>query len=244
MRSASRSARVALVLLGLSLPVAARAQDAAPEDDEAEDSGPDTAAVEEPKLVTPAEGEPAPAAARAAAVDKGHRHQFGFGLQAGVGYRAIKPYESHEYCGELSEDSGNAAACLGRTPVALDFEVTYGLSATVEALVETRVGLERDFGVSSGSSDGPRLFHVAPGARFYFADSGAVSLFTTAQLVLDLTGYAQESAADYRVRNVSGLMIDLHHAYGLYVFMGETLGFRRWLSGELEAGLGFQGRYP
>jgi hypothetical protein len=37
---------------------------------------------------------------------------------------------------------------------------------------------------------------------------------------------------------------DLHHAYGFYVFVGETLTFKRWLMGDLEAGIGIQGRYP
>jgi len=46
------------------------------------------------------------------------------------------------------------------------------------------------------------------------------------------------------VRNLNGLWFDLDDSYGFYGYVGETLSFSRWLRFELEAGVGFQGRYP
>ena len=36
---------------------------------------------------------------------------------------------------------------------------------------------------------------------------------------------------------------DVDRAYGVYAFVGETASFVRWMRFELEAGIGFQGRY-
>jgi len=194
-----------------------------------------------PAVASAETSEPAPAP------DQGHRHQLGLGLQTGIGMRGIKPYES-EYCGARSPDSGDAAACVGRAPMALDVLLTWGAGASIELLTEIRVGIERDFGPTDGAGGGPRLFHLAPGARFYFAASERASFFSTAQLAIDFTGYrdafGEARVTDVALRNVNGLMIDVHRAYGFYVHVGETLGFRRWLWGELELGIGVQGRYP
>jgi len=57
-------------------------------------------------------------------------------------------------------------------------------------------------------------------------------------------GYNQAPGADFGVRSLEGVWIDLHKTYGIYFFIGETLEVKRWLSGEFEGGIGFQGRYP
>ena len=96
-------------------------------------------------------------------------------------------------------------------------------------------------------ADGPRMFHVSPGVRFFFNDSKMMKLFTTAQAVFDFAGYednvGMSRGADLGVRNLSGLWFDLDSAYGIYAYVGETATFGRWLRFELEAGLGIQGRY-
>jgi hypothetical protein len=92
------------------------------------------------------------------------------------------------------------------------------------------------------------MFHVSPGARFFFSEGSRTRLFTTAQLVVDLAGYEDAGGngrgTDLGFRNLSGLWIDLGRRYGAYVFVGETATFARWMRFELEGGIGIQGRYP
>jgi hypothetical protein len=137
--------------------------------------------------------------------------------------------------------------CTGRSPFAVDFELGYGVGHKVDVFLELRIGIEQDFGPTPTSDEGPRAFHVSPGARFFFSESGRSKLFTTAQLVLDFAGYqnvaGEELGTDVGVRNMSGLWFDLDKAYGFYVFIGETATVSRWLRFELEAGVGIQGRY-
>jgi hypothetical protein len=208
--------------------------------DAADDDSHDTA---EPRLIGPT----IPTARREPDWP-GHRHQFGIAVQVGAGLRGIKPYDDI-YCGERGTDGAvDAPACIGRQPIGVDLALSWGASASVELLVEARVGLERDFGATPGAGAGPRSFRLAPGARFYFSESGRTSFFSTLQAMVDLTGYqderGRERETDLGVRNVNGFLFDFDRAYGLYLYVGETLSFRRWLAGELEAGLGFQGRYP
>lgn len=195
-----------------------------------------------PGLITPQHRSTVPT------MKEGHLGQFGLGLQLAVGMRAINTYQDTTYCGTVG-DNGNAnqAYCLARTPMTFDFELTYGVRPALEALLEVRIGVERDFGTSPGS-DGPHVHQFAPGARFFFAESGRAKFFSTAQVVFDTSSYQDASGSDrgfdLGVRNVNGFWIDMKRSYGFYVFFGEEAGFKRWLSASLEAGLGIQGRYP
>ncbi|HTJ47275.1 MAG TPA: hypothetical protein VL463_34475 [Kofleriaceae bacterium] len=212
-----------LVLVALLVPSAALAQG---------DDG------DNPGLITPTKKPPSEA------VHQGHDGQFGLGLQLAVGMRAINPYDN-EYCGAVG-DNGNAnqAYCLARVPMTLDFELTYGVKPAIEAMLEVRIGVERDFGASSADMTGPRVHQFAPGARFYFSESGRSKFFSTAQIVLDTSGYSGVDGTDFMLRNVNGFMFDIQKSYGVYVFFGEEVGFKRWLSATLEGGIGIQGRYP
>lgn len=177
-----------------------------------------------------------------------HRGQFLASLRVGLGLRAIATYEDDTYCGSTSSDGGGfAPVCTGRAPFALDFELGYGLTDRVDLFAELRLGLEPDFDATPSGDDGPNAVRVSPGARFFFSEGGATKLFTTAQVVLDFTGYDQASGesrgTDVGIRNLSGLWVDLDRAYGFYVYLGETATFARWLSFELEGGIGVQGRY-
>lgn len=191
-----------------------------------------------PGLITPQKKAPA------AAAREGHYHQLGLGLQLAVGMRAINPYDSI-YCGSVGDNgSSNQAYCLARVPMTLDFELSYGVKPAIEALLEIRIGVERDFGASASAMDGPRVHQFAPGARFFFSESGRSKFFSTAQLVLDTTDYTNASGTDLGLRNLNGFWFDVQKSYGVYVFFGEEIGFERWLSASLEAGLGIQGRLP
>lgn len=168
-----------------------------------------------------------------------HKGQFGLSARLGVGVRAIATYERDVFCGSDVDDR----VCTGRTPMSLDLEAAYGVKDSIEVTLELRIGLESDFGSTPGG-DGPRPFHLSPGARFFFAEAKRTKLFVQPALVFDFADYAQRGGNDFGVRGIQGFWIDLHRSYGAYLFIAETIEFSRWLSGGFEAGVGFQGRYP
>lgn len=176
-----------------------------------------------------------------------HQGQFELSLRFATGLRAIAPYDD-EYCGKTDAQNGNqfSAVCTGRSPFSVDLELGYGIAQKVDVFLELRLGLESDFGASPSDVDGTRQFHISPGARFFFADAGSSKLFTTAQLVVDTSGYQDlaggKLGTDVGVRNMNGLWFDLERSFGVYLFVGETLSFSRWLRFELEAGIGAQVR--
>ena len=197
---------------------------------------------------------PAPAAGdddADAAGDRGagHKGQFGLSMQFALGMRGILPYHD-EYCGERSEATGTGFAdfCFARAPIPLDLVLSYGLNDKVEVLLELRFGLERDFGGTPGATSGPRPHIYMPGVKAYFSESGRSRLFSTLQLLFDTTGYTdpagEELGLDWGMRNVNGLQFDVHRAVGLYVFLGDLVTWDRWLTVQVEAGIGIQGRLP
>ncbi len=188
-------------------------------------------------------------AAAAEPAQTSHQGQFQLSARLSLGLRGIATYDDTAYCGDTdpTASSGFAPVCTGRSPLAIDFEIGYGLGRKIDTFLEIRIGLEQDFGPLPSSDDGPRPFHLSPGARFFFSEGGRAKLFTTAQVVFDFAGYqdidGKELGMDFGIRNLSGLWFDLDRAYGVYFFIGETATFSRWLRFELEAGVGIQGRY-
>ncbi len=172
-----------------------------------------------------------------------HKGKFGLSGRLSLGVRGIATYDNNIYCGRESggAEFGYASVCIGRPPMALDLELSYGVKPTIELVLEVRLGLQRDVGATP-NAEGPRPFHLSPGARFFFSDTAKLKLFVQPQLVFDFADYA--SGNDFGIRGIEGLWMDLHRSYGVYVFVAETLGFSRWLSASFEVGVGFQGRYP
>src|SRR5690606_19830604 len=115
---------------------------------------------------------PGPAAPAPAAPREGHAGQVQLSLRTGIGLRALVPYEKGDYCGELdsSTSSGYAPVCTGRAPFSIALELGYGVTSKLDTILELRIGLETDFGSTPGTTSGPRMFHLAPGARFFFSD--------------------------------------------------------------------------
>lgn len=224
-----RTARVGLLVAALMSPAVAQPS-ADPEPSAAPGAAPTPAAPKPP--------------------EKGHKGQFQVSLRTAIGMRAIVPYEKGDYCGDLdsSTSSGNAPVCSSRAPFSIDLELGYGVTSKIDAILEMRIGLEGDFGATAASTDGPSMFHLSPGARFFFSDTKSTKLFSTAQLVLDFAGYkdagGQGRGADFGVRNMNGVWVDVKRNYGFYAYVGETLTFARWLKFELEGGIGFSYRYP
>lgn len=179
-----------------------------------------------------------------------HKGQLQVSLRLSLGMRAIVAYDDADYCGESDPMSGtgNKAVCTGRVPFSLDLEVGYGIARKIDLIGEFRIGIESDFtSTATGVGEGARLFHFSPGARFFFSDAKTMKLFTTAQVVFDFSGYkdagGQDRGADFGVRNLNGLWLDLDRAYGFYAYVGETATFGRWLLFELEAGVGVSARF-
>ena len=137
-----------------------------------------------------------------------HKGQFELSLRLPIGVRAIVPYDDGEYCGKVDRQtsSGYAPVCAGRAPFSIDLELGYGVSRRIDLLLELRIGLERDFAAIPAASDGPRVVHGSPGARFFFSDEGRTKLFTTAQLVFEFSGYenaaGESRGTDLGVRNM------------------------------------------
>jgi hypothetical protein len=210
-------------------------------------AAPATAAAEddsEPKLIPSASSGEEVGSTRL-----GHKGQFGLAAQLVTGSRFIKTWDDEDYCGDRGESAtGNATYCISRVPVTLDLTASYGLTPGIELMFEMRLGLERDFGSSQTSGNGPRLRHYAPGVRFYFNNRGMAKFFSTAQVALDATGYEDASGdsrgVDVALRNANGIFLDFHDAYGAYAFFGEEVEFKRWLEVGIEVGVGIQGRYP
>lgn len=179
-----------------------------------------------------------------------HQGKIGISPRFGAGLRAIATYDEKIYCGssDRSVTSGNAPVCLGRAPFAVGLELSYGLTRRVDLLAEVSISLEQDFASTPSTHDGPHPGWVAPGARFWFSEAASSSLFATAQLVIDYSGYKDTAGAargaDLGVRSLQGYWWDLTRSFGLYVYASETAQFARWIDLELDVGIGLQARYP
>jgi hypothetical protein len=175
-----------------------------------------------------------------------HGGQFGLSLRFGVGLRAIATYNDN-YCGQSSA-SGNTPVCTGLAPLAMDLEASYGVRSHIELALALTIGLQRDFGATPSDDNGARPLSVAGGARFFFSEATHTQLFVQPMLVADLANYTNSAGKslgdDFGERLLGGFWVDLHRAYGFYVYVGETVEVLRWLDGEVDAGIGIQGRYP
>ena len=224
---------------------------------------PDAAA----KTAAPAEGEgatpksPAAGAAAAAAGDGAsaeddaptprrmvaslsHELQFGIAVLVGDGYRVIKPYKADIECGD-AKVSGNPV-CTSRAPSFIDLQPSFGITHSWDVLTDFRISLEHDFTTY-------RQFYVMPGFRYWLDAESPVKFFTTLQFAIDHSNQNRGAVADPNLRvsntdlafrNSNGLMIEVMRNFGVYAQFGETIGFYRWLSFLVDAGIGVQARVP
>jgi len=171
-----------------------------------------------------------------------HKGQFGVYSQIGIGYRALFPYDSHDYCGQAS-----SSVCTGGTPPWIEIGISYAPLRSLEVITDLRIGLADDFRPETVTQKAPRELVLSPGIKLYVDDAGSVKLFTTFQIAFDFSDYSADNVAsslDLGFRNVNGVLIDLHQAFGIYAHFGETVGFVRWLRFEMDAGIGIQARFP
>lgn len=171
-----------------------------------------------------------------------HGHQFGVSAEFGVGYRSIFRYHDADFCGKA--DSG---ACPGVAPPWVELDLSYAATDHFEVLMGLRIALIDDFTPATWTGDAPHQFAFLPGIRYYIDDRGSLKFFSSFQLVIDRTDYSADGVSaetDIGVRTTLGLMVDLHRTFGLYATLGGELGFVRWLSFQLDAGIGLQVRFP
>lgn len=167
-----------------------------------------------------------------------HDLQFGIAVLFGDGYRIIFPYSSQATdCGDAH--NMGARVCTNRAPSFIDLQPSFGISQSWDFLVDLRLGIEKDFNTF-------RQLFVMPGFRYWLDTQRHVKFFTTIQLAYDASkqNTAARSSYDIGVRNSNGLMVEIMRNFGVYAQFGETLGFVRWLSFSVDAGVGVQARVP
>lgn len=209
---------------------------AAPPDARAADAAPPPA--DAPPAVAPATSAPAPAPKvfpRLRRPDLDHKLQFGFAVMPGIGYRTIFPYDENIGCGQTDK-----RVCSGRMPFFLDVQPSFGITQRWDVLVDLRFGIEQDFTQT-------HQFAVAPGFRYWVDAQLPTKFFATVQVAFDAT--AQHDPAlhhnnDVAFRNSNGIMFEVLRNLGFYIQAGETIGFVRWLSFEIDLGVGVQARIP
>jgi hypothetical protein len=163
-----------------------------------------------------------------------HKYQLGIALLPGAGFRGIAPYEDGINCGEQAK-----RVCTGKLPFFIDVQPSFGFAEHWDVLVDLRFGIESDFTRS-------RQFAIAPGVRYWVDPELPFKFFATIQGVFDATAQGDPRLAnnDFGVRNSNGLMFDVMRNLGIYIQLGETLAFRRWLRFEIDGGVGVQARIP
>lgn len=159
----------------------------------------------------------------------------------GGAYRGIFPYGSDILinCGDAN--SMDNRVCTSRAPFFVDIQPSFGISRAWDFLVDLRLGLEKDFNTQ-------RQFYVMPGFRYWLDVESKVKFFTTIQMAYDRSKQNDPSGligdTDLGFRNSNGLMVEIMRNFGVYAQFGETIGFYRWLSFLVDAGIGIQARVP
>jgi hypothetical protein len=171
-----------------------------------------------------------------------HRLQTGLSVMPGTGYRLVVPYKDGQQCGD-SSGNPNKRVCAHSVPAFLDFQLSFGVAARADLIVDIRFGLQADPAVASSHQ-----FAVAPGVRFWLDQELALKFYTTLQVVYDYADFNNANSgiknSDWGTRNANGLMYDPIRNVGFFVQFGETIGFVRWFRIDLDVGLGAQIRFP
>jgi hypothetical protein len=185
----------------------------------------------------------APEKARAASpkASLSHKYQFGVAARAGTGYRVIAPYHE-EFCGDKKDDDGNKSVCGSRQRVWLEVSPSFGITSSLELLVDVRLYLEGDTFTPS------KAFFVAPSIKYYTDPGDIFKFFASGQLVLenqnmDSVSGTKPKSFDLGVRSALGLQFDVIRYLGLYVQGGVTIAFLRWLTFTVDFAGGIQARY-
>jgi len=168
-----------------------------------------------------------------------HARQFGLSLMPGSGYRVVIPYQDNTFCGDSSGNQGNRRVCTHALPFFLDLQLSFGIYARLDFIVDLRFALQKD-PVTRDSHE----FALAPGFRYWLDQGVALKFYATGQAVYDYVDYIGVKKGDFALRNADGLMYDPIKNVGFFFQIGWTMGLIRWFRMELDAGLGVQVRFP
>jgi hypothetical protein len=169
-----------------------------------------------------------------------HRYQFGLAVRAGTGYRVIAPYHD-EYCGEMANATEKKAVCGSRQRAWLELSPSFGITRSLEVLLDVRFYLEEDWTAT-------RAYFFAPGIKYYTDPDGLFKFFATFQLGFETQDYSSSQAStvsnfDVAIRSAFGVHFDLVRHVGLFAQGGVILGMSRWLSFVADFAGGVQGRF-
>lgn len=163
-----------------------------------------------------------------------HKYQIGFGARIGSGFRVIFPYNK-EFCGDAGK-----TICTARYPTWLELSPSFGVTQSLELLVDVRLFLENpDFTAANG-------FAISPGVKYYTDPEDMFKFFITGQVYLESQDQRVDSdlnSFDLGLRSTFGLQVDLLRYVGLYAQAGIVLGFVRWFSFLADFSGGLQVRY-
>ncbi len=170
---------------------------------------------------------------------KSHRYQFGLAVRAGTGYKTIAPYEDGQFCGNEGK-----RVCGDRQPLWLEVSPSFGITKSLEVLIDVRFRLEDDFADTKG-------FFISPGLKYYATPHGVFKFFASGQLVFDYQDMQESdklknvglASFDFGIRSALGIQFDVHKHFGFYLQGGVIFGFVRWLTFTVDGGGGIQVRY-
>jgi hypothetical protein len=194
-------------------------------------------------VAAPTATSPAPPAEMPAPVERrlvpslSHDLQFGIAVMPGGGYRIVFPYKENLDCGDANNNM--ARVCTSRSPFFIDLQPSFGVSESWDVLLDVRLSFEENVFRHH------EVF-LMPGFRYWLDTQTHVKFYTTLQLAFDRTRQSTStvSSSDVGVRNSNGLMVEIMRNFGAYFQFGETVGFVRWLSFGVDAGIGVQARMP
>jgi hypothetical protein len=228
---------LSLTLASAALPSVAGAAPEAAQKTGSETTGEPTEPTPQP--AEPASAEPSKPANKppqeAKPVSLDHRFQLGLAIRVGTGYKVVMPYHE-EFCGQ--EDK---SVCGHRQPVWLELSPSFGITRSLELLVDIRINLEDDPAAAG------KGFFIAPGIKYYVDPESWFKFYATGQLVLEsqdqLSRNSGLSAFDIGVRSALGIHFDILRYVGLYAQGGIILAFNRWLTFVVDFAGGVQVRY-
>jgi hypothetical protein len=170
-----------------------------------------------------------------------HKYQIGLAARAGTGYRVIAPYHD-EFCGQWDKEVGGdkKSVCGSRQPVWLEISPSFGVTSSLEILVDVRIYLEN----LDESLTKSRGYFFAPGIKYYTDPESFFKFFATGQVVFENQDYGGTvSSFDVGIRSAIGINFDIVRYVGLYLQGGIILGLNRWMTFTVDFGAGFQVRY-